>query len=35
MSQNRPAEDRTGVVEGLRREGEVAVAALVERGGGR
>ncbi|HLI13113.1 MAG TPA: FMN-binding negative transcriptional regulator [Alphaproteobacteria bacterium] len=32
MSQNRPAEDRAGVVEGLRREGgpiEAAVAAIV------
>ena len=33
MSQNRPAEDRKGVVEGLRREGDAVVAALVERGG--
>jgi transcriptional regulator len=32
MSQNRPAEDRAGVVEGLGREGEAEVAALVERG---
>jgi transcriptional regulator len=29
MSQNRPAEDRTGVVEGLIREGESAVAEIV------
>jgi transcriptional regulator len=35
MSQNRPAEDRKGVVEGLGGEGEAAVAALVERGGAR
>jgi transcriptional regulator len=35
MSQNRPAEDRAGVVQGLGREGEAAVAALVERGGSR
>jgi transcriptional regulator len=32
MSQNRPPEDRAGVIQGLRREGEAAVAALVERG---
>lgn len=35
MSQNRPAEDRAGVVQGLGREGEPEVAALVERGAGR
>jgi transcriptional regulator len=35
MSQNRTAEDRAGVVQGLVREGEPAVAALVERGGER
>ena len=29
MSQNRPAEDRTGVIAGLRREGEPAVAEIV------
>ena len=33
MSQNRPAEDRAGVVEGLTRQGDGAVADLVERGG--
>jgi transcriptional regulator len=33
MSQNRPPEDRAGVAQGLGREGEAAVAALVERGG--
>ncbi len=33
MSQNRPAEDRTGVVQGLRGEGADAVADLVERAG--
>jgi transcriptional regulator len=33
MSQNRPAEDRKGVVEGLAGEGEAAVADLVKRGG--
>jgi transcriptional regulator len=35
MSQNRPAEDRAGVVRGLGREGDAAVAALVDRGGSR
>ncbi len=35
MSQNRPAEDRAGVVQGLGRDGEATVAALVERGGSR
>ncbi len=35
MSQNRPAEDRAGVAQGLGREGDAAVAALVERGGSR
>ena len=29
MSQNRPAEDRAGVIEGLRRDGEPAVAEIV------
>ena len=29
MSQNRPAEDRAGVVEGLRRDGDSAVAEIV------
>jgi predicted FMN-binding regulatory protein PaiB len=29
MSQNRPAEDRAGVVQGLGREGEAEMAALV------
>ena len=33
MSQNRPAEDRAGVVQGLAAEGEPAVAALVKRAG--
>jgi len=35
MSQNRPAEDRAGVVQGLQGGGEAAVAELVERGGSR
>ncbi len=35
MSPNRPAEDRAGVVQGLGRDGEATVAALVERGGSR
>jgi len=33
MSQNRTAEDRAGVVEGLRAEGDPEVAGLVERQG--
>ena len=35
MSQNRPAKDRAGVVQGLTRENEVAVAGLVEVRGGK
>lgn len=34
MSQNRPAEDRAGVVEGLTRDGETAVAAIVAEASG-
>ena len=33
MSQNRPAQDRAGVADGLEREGAAEVAALVRRGG--
>jgi transcriptional regulator len=34
VSQNRPAEDRVGVADGLGREGEDALAALVKAAGG-
>jgi predicted FMN-binding regulatory protein PaiB len=31
MSQNRPAEDRAGVIDGLQREGRADVAGLIPR----